>query len=413
MKYLEAIDAIDGRPRLIPNFKKTERRLLSVFLSLLSMSSVIRGHFLRQCGYNSGLTCAFDSVMEVTYKGSQMPEVRPDGLMVCTKGKTSWAAFIEAKSEKNTIRTDQITNYLELAKLTGVKTVITISNEYARVPEEPPYHVDPKKSRNVTVLHFAWAGIRTDLELLRGNTALTDVENALVEQCLTFFWDDASGVQTFDAMPESWPAFVEAASTALGFNANVKGLTEVVYGWQQERRELCSKLTHQLDSVVELRHKAGVRSSDDDRTKTDRQDLANDYTLSAHYLMKDAKLNLKVHMDLRACRMSAALDVPLPEGKGGRACVNWIAKVLTDNDTNGASICIDWPGRGPDYMGTVEAFLAEPEIIYEGQKAAPKGIKLIQSRHGVRAFKSRKKVIHDLEEMVLGLTACGQRLGWM
>ena len=35
--------------------------------------------------------------------------------------------------------------YLELAKLTDVDAIITISNEFARIPSELPYHLDSKK----------------------------------------------------------------------------------------------------------------------------------------------------------------------------------------------------------------------------------------------------------------------------
>lgn len=89
MKFLEAVKAPENRPRLIPNYKQTERRLLSVCLSLLSHSANARRHFMRQCGCNFGRTAKYLSAMEVSFEGSQMPDVRPDGLVVCQKGKSS------------------------------------------------------------------------------------------------------------------------------------------------------------------------------------------------------------------------------------------------------------------------------------------------------------------------------------
>lgn len=413
MKFLEAFETQKTRPKLIPNFKQTERRLLSVFLALLSISATVRSRFLKSCGYNSGLTCKYNAAMEVTFKGSQMPEVRPDGLIHCQKGQTNWSAFVEAKSEGNLIRSDQITSYLELAKLTGCDNVITISNEYARVPSEPPYHVDPKKSRSIGVHHFAWAEIRTTLELLRADVDLPEVERAVLEECLEYFWDEKSGIQTYNLMPEVWPAFVEASSTALGFNTNIRGLADVVYGWQQERRDLSSKLTRLWGRPVELRHKAGVRSSDEERSKVDRQDLASDYTMSAHYYFKDARSGLEVLLDLRACRMSAALDIPVPDGKGAKACVTWLERTLSDTPSTDSSVCFDWPGRGGDIHMSTEKFSEEPEIAYQGQKNPPKSMKLVVSRHGVRDFKSRKKIILNVEQMVLDLAGYGIQVGWL
>lgn len=248
--------------RLIPNFKQTERKLLSVFLALLDISPEIRGVFLELCEYRGGKNSKFYSRMEVTFSGSRYPEVRPDGLIHCIRGQSNWSLFVEAKAEGAQIRSDQIHAYAELAKLVGVNGILTLSNEFARKPHDIPYHLDGKKIRHLDVYHFAWADIRTFLELQRKNEKLTPTEVAVLGQCLEFFWDEKSGIRTFDAMPEQWPAFVEASSTALGFNANVKGLTEIVYGWQQERRDLCSKLIHMCGSGIEIRHKAGVRASD-------------------------------------------------------------------------------------------------------------------------------------------------------
>ncbi len=413
MKYLEPFENNPNTPRLIPNFKQPERKLLSVFLALLGMSASAREIILKNCGYNSGRSCTIQSAMEVSFKSSMVSDVRPDGLIVCTRGKTQWAAFVEAKAERNAIRSDQIHSYLDLARQTGVGTVITISNEFARTPDSPPYHLDTKKTRNTGVFHFAWADIRTSLEMLRAHGGLEAVELGLIKECLDFFWDERSGVATYDAMPEVWPAFVEAASTTLGFNANVKGLTDVVYGWQQERRDLCSKLIHFSGVEVELRHVVGVRADDAARTKVDRQMLADDYMMSAHYHFKTQKLTAEVLLDLRACRMTAQLDIPLPDNKGAKATVAWLAKVLGVQPLTDASICIDWPWRGVGSLLTVDAFLREPEYYVEGHKLPPKGVKLIISRHGVRTFKSRKKVISDVEAMVLELVGYARDNAWV
>ncbi|MFK7940592.1 MAG: hypothetical protein AB8B82_14520 [Roseovarius sp.] len=351
--------------------------------------------------------------MEVSFPSSLISDVRPDGLIACQKGKTNWAAFIEAKSEKNLIRVDQITSYLELAKQTGVENIITISNEFARVPSEPPYHVDRKKSRSLNVMHFAWSDIRTSLELARCNLELSDAEDALLGECLEYFWHEKSGILTYDAMPEVWPNFVEAASTALGFNSNVKGFTDVVYGWQQERRDLCSKLTHFLSTEVELRHRAGVRSTDEERTKLDRQDLSSNYILHTQYFFKHAKIAINVELNLHSSRMIATMDVPVPEGKGARATISWLSKLLENIPLEGANLFIDWPGRGRDFEMPVTEFLREPEMVLDGQKLAPKGVSLILSRHGVRNFKSRKKVVVDLEDMVISLARYGIDAGWL
>ena len=54
MSCFDNLTSENGTPCLIPIFKQTERRLLSVFMSLLGLSPTIRGHFLGFCGYRGG-----------------------------------------------------------------------------------------------------------------------------------------------------------------------------------------------------------------------------------------------------------------------------------------------------------------------------------------------------------------------
>lgn len=413
MKNLDDLVSQVNTPPLIPTFKQIERRLLSVFMALLELSPEVRSKFLFKCGYGSGKTCNYKSLMEISYKGSKYPEVRPDGLIVCTRGQATWSAFIEAKAEKSLIRSEQIQDYVKLAGLVDVPAIITISNEFARQPDELPYHLAENKRKGVTVVHFAWADIRTFLELVRYSSDITDLESALIQQCLNYFWAESSGVQTYDLMPVMWPDFVESASTALGFNQNMKGLAEIVHGWQQERRDLCSKLTHFTNRPVELRHKAGVRASEDDRLKADKADLANEYVLGARYFFPDTKAYMDLHIDLRACRTSVAFEVSPPENKGAKATVSWLARMLSDYSDADLSLVFDWPGKNNDVQIDLKPFLEEPTVVSDGKKDAPRRILLLLSQHGVRRFKSRKLFIEDVELTALEMTKLGVACGWV
>ena len=413
MKCLNNLTSDKNIPQLVSVHRKTERRLLSVFMALLEICPDIRSEFLKLCEFPSGATATYRSFMEVTYTGSKYNDARPDGLIGCKRGQTEWSAFIEAKADGNPIRGDQISNYLDLAAAADVDAVITFSNEFARIPTAPPYHVDGKKLRSRKIFHFAWADVRTLLEVWSRTLKLNSTEQLVVKHCLDFLWSEVSGVRTFDAMPEQWPAFVEAASTTLGFNANTKGFVEIVDGWQQERRDLCSKLTRFTGINVELRHKAGARANDEMRTKVDREDLADDYILSAEFRFPGDGLTLDVVADLRACRTTCALQVPLPNEKGAKACATWLARNLAGLDGTDYSIHFDWPGRRADVKLPLREFLAEPLVVAEGQKAPPKGVYLQLGSHGVRNFKSRKKFVSDLESVVMLLMRFASEKSWV
>jgi hypothetical protein len=413
MRCFENLVSEVNSPALISNFKQTERRLLSVFMCLLDLSPAVRGHFLDLCGFRGAKTSNYKTLMEVSYKGSKFSEIRPDGLLACKRGATTWSAYIEAKAEKMQIRPEQIQSYLELAKLTDVDAIITISNEFARIPSELPYHMDSKKVGSKQVLHFAWADIRTVLELAKENLELETIEVGILKECLRYFWDEKSGITTYDRMPEKWPAFVEASSTALGLNTNVKGLSEVIYGWEQERRDLCSKLTRDAGTPVEIRHLAGIRASVDERAKVDKTQLATNYTLGTKYFYKQSKLTLELLVDLRACRMTAALELPIPADKGAKALTTWCSKILQDFPEKDALICFDWPGKDSDVSLSMGAFLTEPTMVSDGKKTPPRGVKVLTSRHGVRNFKSRKKFILDIEDMTLQLAGFAKSQSWV
>lgn len=391
------------KPCLIPVFKQTERRLLSVFMALLDLVPVIRSEFLAMCGYGAGKTSTVQSFMEVSYPSQRLADVRPDGLIACKRGSTVWSAFIEAKAENKPIRPDQIADYASLAASLDVDAIITISNEFAFSPTELPYHVAGSKRKKRDIYHFAWADIRTFLAGLSSSAELGDIERQVLSECLRYFWDTSSGISTYDAMPAKWPEFVQAAGVALGFGTKTQGITEIVHGWQQERRDLCSKLTYQTELNVELVHSAGVRASPDDRLAYDRKALADQYVLTANYSFRESKAQLTTVAELQSCRTNVTLQFLAPPEKKARAAVNWFLSKTEGAIWNAASVTFDWKGRGTKQAFNVESLRGYPYQAFEGQKDAPKCIRVMKSIHDVRRFKSRKKFIEDVEAATISM----------
>ncbi len=382
-------------------------------MSLLEVSPVIRDEFLKLCGYKSGKTCRYQGHMEASYSSPKLADVRPDGLLICNRGKSDWAAFVEAKAGKSPIRPEQIVDYLELASVLGVGTLITISNEFARIPTELPYHIAAAKRRKANIFHFAWSDIRTFLSLQLSNSQLHEIETKVLDECLKFFWEPTSGIQTYDSMPQAWPKFVEASGTSLGFGTNTHGITEILHGWVQERRDLCSKLVHELHEEVELGHQAGLRADAELRLKTDKKKLADDYQLSAHYNFKRTKAKLRILAELRLRKTSLALEIQPPAGKKAKAVVNWFVSIASEIDLSDAKISFDWKGRNQDITMEFEELMADPEIAYTGQKDAPKGIRIIRALHDVRRFKSAKKFIEGVEYLALSTVQEAKKAGWI
>lgn len=413
MRVLDELGERSAKPRLIPLFKQPERRLLSVFMSLLEICPTVRGYFLSKCGYGSGKTCKLTSRMEVSFASPKLAGVRPDGLLVCQRGKSNWSAFIEAKAEASPIRSEQIQDYAQLASVLDVDAVITISNEFATTAEQLPYHISHSRRKKRDIYHFSWADIRTMLERIKSNEVIENTELLVLDECLEFFWSEGSGVRTYDAMPVRWPDFVQSAGVPLGFSTKTQGITEIIHGWQQERRDLSSKLAHLSQASVHMVHAAGVRSKPEDRLAHDRKMLADLYVLEACYAFEHSKTRLSIQSDLKACRTSVALQIQPLAGKKAKGVVTWLITSLRDFELSNADISFDWKGQNMDRTLPLSDLVSYPEQAFMDRKEAPKNIRIVAGIQDVRRFKSRKKFIEDVEGLAISMLNNATKCGWL
>ncbi len=394
----------ENRPQLIPSFKKPERRLLSVFMSVMEIVPEFRGEILKYCGYGSGKTCSYKSYMEPHFSAPNLPRKIPDGLIVCQRGAKTWSAFIEAKADGNPIRPDQIQEYADLAQKLAVDSVISISNEYAASSKELPYHLAGNKRRQRKIFHLSWSEIRNAIGLFIGSKhGCNSAEIAVLQHAIRYMGTDKSGVETFDAMPADWPNFVESADTAMGFQSTTPGLTAIVQAWEQERRDLCTKLNGIIPSGVDIRHAAGNRASPSERRNFEKKLLSSEYALIACFQFKENKSTLKITSDLKACSHIFELEINTPEGKKAKATISWLVEKLEGLDPEMYQIFIDWPGRGGRKLIDLHHFIRFPESHSEGQKKCPKSVALVHKRRDSRRFKSRKRFIEDLESCAINI----------
>ena len=413
MRALDNLASNNNRPLLIPANGKTERKLLSVFMAILEIVPEFRGKILKLCDYPSGKTCKYESHMEPQYdspslylnkKSQETKKLRPDGLIICQRGSKHWSAFIEAKSDINKIRSEQVLDYADLASKLDIDAIISISNEFALNPKELPYHLAGNKRRKREIFHLSWSEIRTCLGMFLGSSnSCNDAEKQVLHHALSFMLDDKSGVKTYDMMPEGWAKFVESASTELGFSTNTQGVMDIIHGWQQERRDLCAKLNGIISEGVELRHPSGARSTPKECIDYDKKLLANEYKLKAGYYFKLSKTHFTITSDLNACRNRFALKIGPPKGKKAKATITWICEKLSKLDADRYSIRLSWTGRSGDSTIKLGDLINQPEVGYLNQKETPKSISIITRDRNVRRFKSRKQFIEDLEKNAIQL----------
>lgn len=397
MKAIQALKNTNSA-QLIPSFKKSERCLLSVFMASLDIVPDFRSHILKLIGYGSGKTCTYKSFMEPVFEGRAIPSGRPDGLMVCTRGNASWAALIEAKSDKNRINVEQIETYATLAKHFEIDSIVSISNEFSEESHELPYTIAKTKQKGCSLYHLSWSKITSELGLfLETQTNLSDAERYILEETERFLTSKDSGVSTFDEMSPKWKDFVNSANTVIGFNTATFGVADMVRDWQQERRDLCIKLNQQVGGGITSLFPARVRKDQQARKKLIREQLTTDYRMDAQYLILPTKSQLRIVADLRACSTTFVFKFTPPKNKMAKAIGTWLAKRL-DGYPDDFTVLIDWPGRDVDTTFAPSEIVADPHIIAEDKKYAPKSIAFIRTKQGAQRFKSRKLFIEDLEK---------------
>jgi len=385
--------------QLIPSFKKTERRLLSVFMRVLDIIPEFRGHILELVGYRGGKTSDYKSFMEPSFDLLNSPHVRPDGLLTCKRGAKEWCALVEAKSDNHNIRPEQVADYTNLAKLLNIDTVISISNEFASEPSQLPYTLVKSKRKGRNIYHLSWSQLASEMTLfLEGKNKLNQAEQMVMGEAIRYFSAKDSGVSTFDEMSPSWKDFVDSANTVIGFNTNTPGVIDIVKDWQQEQRDLGIKLNEKIGGGVETWYPTKLRHDPVERRKSIRERLTSQYQLEAIYIFKESKTKLSILADLRACSTTYVYDFAPPSGKQIRALSSWLGRLLATHSGNDFKVMLDWPGREPHSIYNASEIVHHPEIIINKRNYLPKSISLVTSQQDARRFKSRKRFIEDLEK---------------
>lgn len=390
--------------QLIPSFKKTERRLLSVFMRVLDIVPEFRGQVLELVGYRGGKTSDYKSFMEPSFDLLSGPAVRPDGLICCTRGTKEWSALVEAKSDKNSIRPEQVAEYADLAKQIECDVVISISNEFSAKPEQLPYTLAKTKRKGRDVYHLSWSQLSSQMSMfVEGKNGLNDAEKMVLHEAIRFFSAKDSGVTTFNEMSPSWRDFVDSANTVIGFSNNTPGVADIVKDWLQEQRDLGIKLNEKIGGGVDVWCKPKLRNDPNERRKSIRERLTSEYQMEAIYVFKVTRTRLTVLADLKACSTTFIYEFNPPEGKQIRAFSNWLSKTFAINTGEDFKVILDWPGREPNSVYDASRIAKHPEVIIDGRNYLPRSVSIVTSVRGTRRFKSRKGFIEDLETGAVNL----------
>jgi hypothetical protein len=152
--------------RLIPTSgingaEEQERRATSALLAVLSAVREYGRALLKPLGAPAGTISTY---IEVPFMLREK-RLYPDGLIRVSRGSKSWTCLVEVKTGGNALQTEQLENYLDIARAEAFDAVLTISNEIPAVAGQHPTKVDARKLRKVALHHLAWTQVLAEAVL--------------------------------------------------------------------------------------------------------------------------------------------------------------------------------------------------------------------------------------------------------
>ncbi|MCW5715657.1 MAG: hypothetical protein KIT43_14190 [Bauldia sp.] len=183
MSELPSVLLRGERARLFPVLADTskEGRTLSIVMACLQNVDEFGRGMLSSVGPRLGVRAKIECFTEVVLqKHASERSFRPDGLVVVKTGSATWTALVEAKVGNTELTADQLTSYVELAKLNGIDAVITLSNQFAPLPAHHPVPLPVVVRKKASLFHWSWMYVLTEATLLLGNEEIADRDQRVI-----------------------------------------------------------------------------------------------------------------------------------------------------------------------------------------------------------------------------------------
>jgi len=401
-EYLRAGDLARLFPVLATTSK--EGRTTAIVLSCIARIDEFGAALLDQLGQRVGVRSNIDCYTEVVFKGQKdASRERPDGLIIVRTASREWRALVEAKVGSQPLNAGQIEGYRTLAKDQKIDCVITISNDFATIPELHPLEEVRKSRSKVPVYHWSWMSILTAADLLINNDGVKDRNQLFLLRELTrFLTHDSAGVSGFVKMPPQWTELNRLVSAGGRIPAKSEDATVVLAAWHQECRDLSLILSRLTETSVGERLSRKHVSDPAARIKDEYELLRQSCQLSATLDVPDATAPLEIVADLQRRTIDVGMTIKSPQDrKSSKARVNWLLKQIKGKMPDDLQIRCTWPGRSDTTQFAYSDVVADPAMIEEGKQGLQVlSFRIFISRRLGGRFTQQTNFIVDLEKTV-------------
>jgi hypothetical protein len=317
--------------RLIPTSgingaDEQERRATSALLAVLSSVKEFARSVTMPLGAPAG---AIETYIEVPFDVDGK-RVFPDGLIRVKRGSKTWTALVEVKTGVNELKTEQLENYLDVARAHGFQALLTISNEIPPAIGSHPTAIDKRKLRKVDLFHLSWSEVLTQAVMQKEFRGVADPDQAwILGELIRYLEHPKSGALAFEDMGSGWVPVREAVSAGT-LRTTDKNAMDVAGRFDALIRFACLQLGRKLGTEVTPNLNRQFTSEPSTRITHLVGSMVSGGALSGSIRIPNAIAPLEVVVDLRANRVTCYFDVSAPAEGKATTRVNWLLRQLKD-----------------------------------------------------------------------------------
>lgn len=357
--------------RLIPTNSQVELRNTSVTGAILMAVEEFADSLLGSVGAPTGKRAKVHVWLEPVFKAKKKSDVnnRPDALIVVDNGRRKWRALVEAKAKNNSLETEQVERYLDLAKENDIDAVITISNQFVATPAQSPCTISKVKLKKVPLFHWSWMFLKIEAKIQLAKSAVSDPDQAyMLDEYVRFLEDDSSGVTEFDQMGQDWVDTCKVYFSKSKLDKRSPAAASVVGDWDELMRCTALAMSRDLDTNVTTILSPKERRDPMARLEALRLAFIETGILESRLSIPDAASPVMIEADLTRRSVIVSMEVDAPrDRKRATATVTWLLRQLAKSESTSTLVVAKWPGRTPDTFAELGKLREEVGLLLENR----------------------------------------------
>lgn len=388
--------------RLIPTSgisgaEEQERRATSALLAVMSVVKEFSKALLGPLGAPSG---SVETFIEVPFTLGDV-QVIPDGLIRVNRGSRSWTALVEVKTGRNELQTQQLENYLDVAREQGFDALITISNEIPAMAGQHPTKVDKRKLKKVALHHRSWTFLLSTAVMQKEHRGVSDPEQAwILGELIRYLEHPRSGAMELEDMGASWVP-VRQSVTAGTLRATDKAVPEVVSRFDALLRYTSLRLGRQLGTDVVTVTTRKEMTEPALRTQSLVDGLSTSGRMSGSIRIPNTVGPIHITADLRAGRISCHMDIAAPKEGRPATRVNWLLRQLKSAPEGVRIEAFLANSRGDGAAELLGAVRENPALLIQDPKRELRSFRVaISAPMGTKRGRGRGAFIDSMLDLV-------------